>query len=108
VRAGQLRKRLRIETLDANELDSAGHPIEKWKLFGKVWGRVEELSASESERTDQSQPSRSLTVKIRYNQGVKPDMRLALEDNRESRVFGIEGITKDEKNREMVLTCREK
>lgn len=105
--AGQLRRRLRIEHKVENEYDAAGHPIEKWKLFAKAWGRVEELSATETERTQQNQAAASLTVTIRYTKGVHSGMRLCFEDDKTNRRLGIEGVTKDEKNREMVLTCRE-
>jgi SPP1 family predicted phage head-tail adaptor len=107
VRAGQLRRRFRIEAPVNNELDAAGHPVDKWKLFAMAWGRIEEISASETERTQQNQAAASLTVTIRYLKGVNSGMRLCFEDDKTNRVLGIEGVTKDERNREMLLTCRE-
>jgi hypothetical protein len=38
---------------------------------------------------------------------VNSGMRLCFEDDKTNRVLGIEGVTKDERNREMLLTCRE-
>jgi SPP1 family predicted phage head-tail adaptor len=107
VRAGELSRRFRIEEPVNNEYDAAGHPIEKWRLFGMVWGELEELSASESDGTDGKDSAASLTVKIRYTRGVDSTMRLCFEDDKVKRTMGISGVTKDRKNREMVLTCRE-
>jgi SPP1 family predicted phage head-tail adaptor len=107
MRAGQLRQRFRIEKKVDNEYDAAGHPVEKWRLFQKVWGEKQELSQSETERTNQNQTAGSLTVRIRYTRGVNSGMRLCFEEDRFSRVLGIEGVTQDERRTEMVLTCRE-
>lgn len=107
MRAGQLRKRFRIEQPVDNELDAAGHPVEKWKLFARAWGRVEELTAGEADGRDQKESSASMTVTIRYTKGIHSGMRLRFEDDRTSRVFGIDGIVKGQKNVEMMLSCRE-
>jgi SPP1 family predicted phage head-tail adaptor len=107
VRAGELTTRLRIEEPVKNEFDAAGHPIEKWRLFAKVWGEQQELSANETERTQQNQAAASLTYKIRYKKGVNAGMRLCFEEDKVNRVVGIEGVIKDRKRTEMLLTCRE-
>lgn len=107
MRAGELRKRFRIEQKVENELDAAGHPVEKWKLFAKTWGELSELSASESDAGGQKTASASLTVRIRYVKGLDSTMRLCFQDDKQNRVFGIEGITKDQKNTKMTLACRE-
>ena len=107
MRAGELRRRFRIEEPVNNELDAAGHPVEKWRLFGMVWGELTEVSASETDGVDQKTAAASLTVRIRYTRGVDTTMRLYFEDDKTSRTFGIDGVTKDQKNREMFLACRE-
>jgi SPP1 family predicted phage head-tail adaptor len=107
MRAGELTTRFRIEEPVNNELDAAGHPVEKWKLFQKVWGEITDLAAGESDGRDQKDASASVTVKIRYTKGVHTGMRLRFEDDKVQRMLGIEGITKDRRNIEMTLACRE-
>lgn len=106
MRAGTLRHRLKIEQPVDSERDAAGHFVEKWKVFATVWGRVEETAQSETQRTDQNQPVGVRTITIRYLKGVDSTMRVCWQD--ENRTFGIEGVTKDERNFEMTLSCREK
>ena len=107
MRAGELRRRFRIEEPVNNEYDAAGHPVEKWRLFGMVWGELTEVSASESDSAEGKDWAASLTVRIRYTRGVDSTMRLSFEDDKTKRTMGISGVTKDAKNTEMVLACRE-
>ena len=107
MRAGRLRERLVIEHYTNADVDRAGHidPL-KWKTFATVWGRIEQIGASETERNNQPQASGSHTVTIRHTPGVDSTMRVCWLDKK--RVFGIEGVTEDERRTEMTLNCREK
>lgn len=108
MRAGQLRERLTIEHYENEDVDRAGQVQEKWKTFATVWGRIEEAGASETTRADQTQPVGTHTVTIRYREGVKSHMRICWKRGAVTRVFGIEGITGNERKEFMTLACREK
>ena len=107
MRAGQLRQRFVIEHYENETVDRAGQLDPKWKTFATVWGRIEEAAASETTRADQQQPVGTHTVTIRYREGVKSHMRICWTRNGVQRVFGIEGVTGNERQEFMTLACRE-
>lgn len=108
MRAGQLRERLTIETYDNKDVDRSGQLIEKWKVFATVWGRIEEVGASETNRANQTQPVGTHTVTIRYLPGLNSAMRICWKRDGKTRVFGIEGGPGNERKQFMTLACREK
>jgi SPP1 family predicted phage head-tail adaptor len=75
-----------------------------WAPFAAVWASVEPLLGREYFDAQREQADVSHRVRMRYLAGVTHSMRVALGP----RVFEIESvINAGERNRELVLMCRE-
>lgn len=103
MQAGKLRHRIDIQRPAGGE-DTYGAPDEAWDLFLTAHASVEPRSGLE--RTEDQAVAAEVThvVRIRYREGVTPDMRVKFGD----RVLEIESVVDvDERGRELVLLCKE-
>lgn len=110
MQAGRLRHIGTIEYATETK-DGLGHPAKAWRTFGKsrIPCRVEELSGRELFNAQQTQPDVTMSVSLRWFDGVTSKMRLVWHDRDGDRVLGIESppINPDGRKREMVLMCKD-
>lgn len=83
--------------------DSYGAEIESWAEFAAVWANVRPLQGREFWSVQGEQGEAGTEITIRYLDGVKVEDRAICE----GRTYDIEAVTWDERQREMVLMCRE-
>lgn len=101
--AGKLRHRVTIQELVRAD-DGYGGIIETWQDVATVWAAVEPLRGSERYRAQQVQAELSHKVTMRYQAGVKPQMRLL----HNGRVLNIEAVIDvEERHRWLELLCSE-
>ena len=98
-----MRHRIRIESATETQ-GSDGSLIQTWHTFATVWASIEPLAGKEYFAAGREQASVSHRIRIRYLPGVSHGMRV----NWESRLLEIESaINLWERNRELILMCRE-
>lgn len=83
--------------------DSYGAEVVAWAEFAAVWAGVKPLQGREFWSVQGEQGEGSVEIVIRYLAGVKVEDRVVAE----GRTYDIEAVTWDERQREMVLMCRE-
>lgn len=83
--------------------DSYGAEIESWGEFAAVWAAVRPLQGREFWSVQGEQGEAATEITIRYLAGVQVEDRVICE----GRTYDIEAVTWDERQREMVLMCRE-
>lgn len=100
---GKLRHRLVIQRENASQ-DSYGEDVPSWTTFATVWGSVEPLTGREYLEGKALTAEVTYRIRIRSLSGVTPEMRVSYD----SRYFQIVSVMDvDERNREMILMCRE-
>jgi SPP1 family predicted phage head-tail adaptor len=98
-----MRHRVTLET-PVETQGADGSVTLTWAPFAAVWASVEPLLGREYFDAQREQADVSHRVRMRYLAGGTHSMRLVLG----SRVFEIESvINAGERNRELVLMCRE-
>ena len=103
MRAGKLRHSVTLQSQSLTA-DGAGGATESWVDFVTVRANVEPLSGTEAFQAQQVNDDLSHTVTMRYYPGVTSKMRVKYG----TRYFLIESIINTgERNREMILACRE-
>ena len=103
MRAGQLRHRVTIQQA-ARVADGAGGATVTWSTFATRWAAVEPLNSDERLRADALETPITHRVRLRWLDGVRPDFRVS----HDGRVLEIVGHTNtDERDRELVLMCKE-
>lgn len=101
--AGRLRHRIRIEE-KVESRDTYGGERETWITKATVWGEVAPLVGREYLEARQMTAEMTTRIRIRYLEGVKPQMRAVFG----SETFDIQAVQNvEERDREMVLMCRE-
>ena len=103
MRAGELRKRITIET-PVRSADGVGEMVPAWSLFGVVWASIEPLSGNEKIQAQQVNANVDIKVTMRYLAGVVPAMRIRF-GTRTFQIASVQNI--EERNREMDLVCIE-
>lgn len=106
MQTGRLRNLLTIQaqTVARNEFNEEIIAFSPW---GKAWGEVKPVGASERMITgaDQVQAAVDHTITIRFTPGITVKMRIAAYDGR---TFEVEGITDpDGRQQRLRLSCRE-
>lgn len=78
MRAGNMRNRVRIERKGQVTDPDYGTKTEAWVLVAEVWAEVEDIPQGKSETTSNGLriASDQVRIKIRYREGVTPDMRI--------------------------------
>ena len=85
--------------------DGMGGFAEAWQGIATVWAEVQPLTGKAYLAAQQVQSSVSHRVRIRYRDGVTPDMRVMFG----TRHFAIDAVLcPDERKRELHLMCVER
>ncbi|SRR6266852_3421193 len=115
VKAGQLRKRVRIQALSPTPLNPpnpANEPdlINSWSDLATVWASIEPLSGRELAWAETLTADVTHKVTIRYYPGITPKMRFLYLDPRTNlqRLFNIELVRDlEERHRRLECICHE-
>lgn len=100
---GKLRQSFTIQ-LNTPTRTAAGAEVDSWATFLTVHGSVEPLVGREWFANNTTQQRVSHRVRMRYQAGVLPKMRILYD----SRYLVIESVINvEEKDRELVLMCQE-
>lgn len=100
---GELNKRITIQKPD-NAQDSFGQLVENWKDVATVWASISPLVGREFFAAETVNSEVTHKVKIRYRQGITPDMRVKFRD----RYFSIQSVINfKEQSIELQLMCKE-
>lgn len=104
MRAGRLKQRVRIQEF-VEVVDEYGTPIgSDWEDVAIVWASVEPLRGREYIQLQNTQAELTTRIRIRYQPGITPAMRVLYDD----RKFNIQSvIDPEERHRELELMCIE-
>lgn len=104
MRAGSLRHRITLQKQE-RVIDEYGgvSPDLCWTDAATVWASFDRLSGQEFWASQQTQSEASVQIRIRYLPGVNTTMRVTHKDV----FYNIVGILPDNKNRELILMCKE-
>ena len=75
MRAGKLRNKIIIES-KVDTVNSVGDAIPAWSTFATVWAEIVTQSGREFQNAQQIHSTLNLMLKIRYIDGVLPQMRI--------------------------------
>ena len=102
MRAGELRHRITIQAKTITQ-DSELNSVETWVTLATVWAAALPKDGREFYRLSTMNSEITEAFKIRYRSTVIPHMRLI----HKGKTFDIIGvINTEERNREMLLTCK--
>ena len=105
MRAGTLRKRGTIEQPSLST--GVGEKTATWPTFaGPRYMAIEPLAGSELFRAQQAASDVTTRIRLRFVSGVKPTMRVRLENGRIFDILSARNL--DERGAELELLCREK
>ena len=105
MRKGQLRHILTIQR-QGQAIDEYGAPIfggGDWVDVITVWGALEAMRGSEYFAAKQIQSSVTQRIRIRYMDGINPEMRVL----HGTTVYNIAAVLPDNRRTEIVLMCAE-
>lgn len=105
MRAGHLRHLIEIQKPVETRTDDGGVTTD-WKTIDNVWAEVKPIKSDESVTADRKIATMTHAIRIRYYpRTITNEHRILFG----SRVFSIEGPPVDEyeRNREMVIPCKE-
>lgn len=110
--AGSLRQRVTIEEPNQDVQNDFGEVVPApWSAVATIWGAVEPLSGRERwvGESDQRLATATVRIRIRYRQGITPQMRVAHVDNAgQTRYYRILEVRNLEmRDREIHLMCEE-
>ena len=101
--ASKLRHRITFQERATGQ-DEFGQPIDTWQDICTVWAAVEPLSGREFWAAQQVQAEVTTRIRIRYRQGIRPEMRVLYD----GRTYDIQTvIDPEERHVELQLMCRE-
>jgi SPP1 family predicted phage head-tail adaptor len=107
MRAGQLKKRVRIQEATEGSADALGEKPITWSDIStraEVWAAVLPQSGREFYRAQQTHPQLTHLISIRYRSDVTEANRLIL-GTRELEIASVQNV--DEANRELLIVCVE-
>lgn len=100
---GRLRHRVIIEQPDDSR-SASGAIVKGWVEFASRWASIQPIRARETFQSKEFISEVTHQVKVRYLEGLTNKMRLVFG----TRTFDIlEVLNVDERNRELVLSCKE-
>lgn len=103
MRAGTLRHLVELQSPSLAQ-NAYGEPIESWTTYAAVWAAIRPLSAVETPQAPQATPIATHQVTLRYTTGVTSGHRIKFG----TRYLNVESVLNtDERNRELLLQCRE-
>lgn len=107
MRSGRLRHRITVQT-PTQATDDRGAPTDTWATYATRWAAVEPLSGREYFGAQQIASDITHQIRVRHDTvtgAINPKMRISYD----SRTFDIESaINTGERDREVVLMCRER
>lgn len=104
MRAGELRRPITIQQVAYSADGAGGEGSPVWSTYTTTWAAVVPLSGTELAHAQQFDPRINFLVKIRYQSGVSPTMRVLAE----SQTLEIHVVLNvDERFRELHLMCEE-
>lgn len=104
MRAGELRHQVILQTPTPTR-DSYGAEIVTWTDTATVWASIEPLRGREYWEAQKINAEISHKIRMRYREGVKPNMRLKFG----SRIFEIISVfSPEERRRELWYLCKER
>ena len=109
IRAGLLRHRVTIQQGAEGTADAHGVPAITWTDVATVWARIEPVSGLEQVRGMKLQAETTHLVTMRYRTSCTHDMRLKWTRDGTTRYLYFAGppVNVDERNRELLVQCRE-
>ncbi|WP_417292318.1 phage head closure protein [Desulfovibrio porci] len=102
MRAGALRHQVTLQRFVRGQ-DAYGGPVEEWVDVATVWASLEAMNGREFFASQQTQSEVTQRIRIRYMPGVAADMRVVHQGT----VFNIVAPLPDNRQREIVLMCKE-
>lgn len=102
MRAGRLRRRVRIEALTRTP-DGYGAQEETWRLVATVWAAVTYRGGTERVQSLLLQAEADLAVTIRCRGDVTPGHRCVTDRNE---VLDVVSVLPDERRTELLLMCK--
>lgn len=108
MRAGHLRHRITVQQA-ATAPNAYGEPIATWSTYLTAWASIEPASGREYQAAATQQQAVTHKVRMRYRDGVTPEMRIKFTDRTSTdRYFDIESVIEPQvRGVELVLMCRE-
>jgi SPP1 family predicted phage head-tail adaptor len=101
--AGPMRHRITIETPTETQ-GRDGSTVRAWNAFLSTRASIEPLTGREYFAAEREQADVSHRIRMRYTGGITHRMRVSFG----SRIFEIESVINvGERNRELILICRE-
>lgn len=97
MRAGQLNRRIRIQSLTSTR-DEIGQPINEWQDVATVWANIRHLSGTETIKADAPTSTLRASIRIRYRAGIDAGMRVLHGET----VYNIAAVMPDEEGRKFV------
>lgn len=102
-KAGQLRHRIAIQTIDTTR-DAVGGQATSYTTVTTVWGAIRPLNGREVFNAQAADADVTHEITIRHYSGLTPKHRLY----HDSRAFNIESIRNiEERDRLMICLCKE-
>ena len=104
MRAGLLRHLLIIDRPVDGLRDDVGQVTDGWEQYAEAWGQVETLTGTELTDARQVDGRATVSVTIRYQPGITPDMRVR-EGDQVRHILSVSDL--EGRERMLVLTCSE-
>lgn len=118
MRAGRLRHKVTIQEVTETP-DAYGEPSESWTTYAERWASIEPLAGREYFAAKQEHSEVDTRIRLRWDRAlvaVTPKHRVLYTyplldgspETTQTRIFDIEAVLNmQERNREIVLMCRE-
>jgi len=104
MQAGDLRQRITIQEAADPAQDTYGAEIEVWADVATVWAAVEPLTGREFFDAQAMNAETTTRIRIRYREGIVPEMRVSWGDH----IYDIQSVIESESGRrELHLMCTE-
>lgn len=102
MRIGILDRRVKLQRPPtAEEIDTAGQPLDGWVTIATVWAGVDFVSGAEAFKADQDAPKQAVVFEVRFRRDVRPAMRVIHDGN----VYQVEDVAEVGRRDRLRLTC---
>lgn len=97
---GKLKHRITIQEFVSGK-DDWGQPIQTWTTKAITWAQVQGVSGREFLAADAEQAGVTWKIILRYMPGLKPSMRILLDDQ----IFNITAVLPDNNKTMITVMC---
>ena len=104
MRAGQLRKRIKLQRAIPSKPDAYGAVSDSWSDLATRWAEIKPLIGKEKEQAAAVKATVTHSIRLRYLEGLTMADRVKW-DNRIFEITDLQNI--HERDREIKLTCTE-